>query len=272
VRPAALACLLCALSVCAGEADAAEPGRLSFEAGAEGFSWREYDQGRRLLAETGPRLRLSAAYGNVLTATSGLLFDLSITGQAGEVDYDGQDNSGRFVASHTRYHGYGVEAQVGYRHDLSAAGLALDVFGGLNLTGWRRDIRSGVNSLGQAVAGFVEDYTILSGRLGIGLLHSAGSIPARLVVGATLPVDIDEDLAVRGRSITLHPGRRTSAFASWQLSLAPAVDGSPFGTYLRLYWESRRLDPSPARAVDDLSVWQPESHMDVFGLVLGMKY
>lgn len=271
MRPAALACLLCALSVCAGEADAAEPGRLSFEAGAEGFSWREYDQGRRLLAETGPRLRLSAAYGNVLTATSGLLFDLSITGQAGEVDYDGQDNSGRFVASNTRYRGYGARLETGYRHLLSSGG-AIDVFGGLDLAGWRRDIRSGVNSLGFAVAGFIEDYTVLSGRLGLGLLHSAGRAPARLAVGAILPVDIEEDLSVRGRGITLEPARRASAFASWQLSLSPTVDGTPFGTYLHFYWESLRFGASPARAVDDLSVWQPRSHMDEIGLALGMRY
>ncbi len=251
--------------------DGLTPGRFSVEAGAEAFNWREYDSGQRLLSETGPRLRLSAAWGNVLTASSGLLFEVGVSGQIGEVDYDGQDNRGRFVASETRYYGYEAEAQTGYRHRLSGE-MAVDVFGGLNFTAWRRDIHSSVNSQGQAVAGFVEDYTVLSGRLGAGLMHSAGRLPARLALGAILPLDIDEELTIRGRRITLEPGRRVSGFASWQLSLAPAADGTPFGTYVRFYWKAHRFDASPARAVDDLSVWQPESHMDEIGLVLGMKY
>jgi hypothetical protein len=280
VRRPALAGVLLALGAGGGSVAAEAgidaditPGRYSFEAGAEVFSWREYeDSGRRLLSENGPRFRLSAAYGNFLTAPAGLLFDVGVTGQTGDVDYDGQDNSGRSVATTTRYRGYGVKAQAGYRRPFARAGLAIDVFGALELTGWRREIHSGVNAIGQSVGGFIEDYTVVSGRLGFGLTHPAGHVPARLAVGLKVPLDIDEDVVVSGRRVALEPGRRVSAFASWQLSLAPATDGTPFGTYLHLYWNAHRFDRSPARATGDLSVWQPESHMDEIGLALGVKY
>ena len=165
-----------------------------------------------------------------------------------------------------------MAAQLGYRRPLPRAALAVDVFGGLDLSHWRRDIRSGVNSAGLPVAGFTEDYTVVSGRLGLGLMHAAGQAPARLAAGVRLPFDVNERVAIGGRRVALEPGRRASAFFSWQLSLAPGSDGAPFGTYLHLSWETYRFDRSPARAIGSLSVWQPESHMDEIALTLGMRY
>lgn len=279
--PAFTATLLLALSagaesvVAAMQADAESiaAARLSVEAGAGLFNWREYDgAGQRLLAERGPRYRLGAGYGNFTTASAGLLFDATATGYVGAIDYDGQDNSGRFVATDTHYRGYVAAAQFGYRHPLPRAALAVDVFGGLDLAHWRRDIRSGMNAIGLPVAGFVEDYTVVSGRLGLGLMHPAGRMPARLAAGARLPFEVDEEVVIGGRRVALEPGRRASAFFSWHLSLAPGRDGAPFGTYLHLSWETYRFDRSPARAIGSLSVWQPESHMDEIALTLGMRY
>lgn len=281
MRVPAFVAILLALSAGAESVAAAAPtggegiaaARLNLEAGAALFSWREYDgAGQRLLAERGPRYRLGAGYGNFTTASTGLLFDATAIGYVGDVDYDGQDNGGRFVATETRYRGYAAAARFGYRHPLPRAALAVDVFGGLDLAHWRRDIRSGVNAVGLPVAGFSEDYTVISGRLGLGLMHAAGRTPARLAAGVRLPFDVDEDVAIGGQRVALEPGRRPSAFLSWHLSLAPGSDGAPFGTYLHLSWETYRFDRSPARAIGSLSVWQPESRMDEIALTLGMRY
>ncbi len=249
------------------------PLRLALELGAEHFHWREFgDDGRRLLTEQGPRYGAAVSLHNLMRREEGVLFALTLRGTTGVVDYDGQDSGGRFVASETAYGGYRLEAMGGYRFEPATAVRFFDVAAAVGLDRWERDIRSSRNAAGAAVSGLVEDYRIVYARFGIGAAHAGGPMPGYLSAGVHLPLSTRERVTVAGTPVTLAPGRDPSLFLAYRLSLRPADDGAPFGTYLRISYDSYRFKRSPVRAAGDLSVWQPESDMDVFGIALGFSY
>lgn len=252
----------------------APPGvRLALELSGEQFRWQEFDeQGTRLLSEHGLRYGVAASLHNFAREDTGVLFAVTLRGYVGTVDYDGQDTSRRFVGTRTSYGGYGLEAGGGYRLAGPSMPLAVDLTAGLGLDRWERDIRGGTNAAGFTVAGFVEDYTITYLRLGLGLALAAGALPGHFGVGFRLPLITDEDVVVSGQTIELEPGRKGSTFFTYKVSLAPDRDGEPFGTYLRISYDSYRFTRSASRPVGSLAVWQPESDMDVLGVAFGFSY
>lgn len=257
----------------AGDLPTALTPRLAVELGVEAFRWQEFDDaGQRLLTEQGPRYSAALSLHNLARPQRGVLYALTLRGTAGTVDYDGQDNSGRFVATETSYGGYRLEAMGGYRFEPTMGARFFDLVAAIGFDYWERDIRSSRNAVGAPVSGLSEDYGVAYARLGIGIAHEGGPAPGHLGAGVHLPLSIRERVTVSGAPLRLEPGRGGALFLAYRVSLRADASGEPFGTYLRVSYDGYRLGRSPARAVGELAVWQPESDMDVFGLALGHSF
>lgn len=248
--------------------------RFALELGVEQFRWQEFDDdNRRLLTEHGPRLVVAAAWDNHRLVGNGPVYALRVSGYAAGVDYDGQDSNGLFVATQANYRGWSGEFDLGWRNaGLGDSDVAVDLTGGIGIEQWRRDIRGGINSSGQQVGGLVEDYRVVYARAGLGLLHYPGPARGYLHLGARYPLSIVEDVFFRDQSLTLHPGERWAGFVSYQLTLDSMLQFGGRDPYLRLYYESWRFARSDTLLVNNLLVWQPRSHLDVFGIMLGVTY
>lgn len=247
--------------------------RLSFEVGVESFRWRELDDdGRRLLTEQGPRFMVGAALGNFLHADSGPIFEMRLGSRLGEVDYDGQDNNGRFVGTVSDYSGWVGEVNGGYRFPEFVQGVSIDLFGGMGLDNWRREINGGVNSIGQSVAGFTEDYGVAYLRCGIGIALHGASPGGYLQLGFRRPRSVSEEVRLQGRTINLSPGENAAAFLSYQVALGTPREEGAAGGYLRFYYAGYRFGKSEIEQIGASQVWQPRSDGDTLGVALGFHF
>ncbi len=235
-----------------------------FHLGVENFRWQEFDEdGWRLLTEQGPRVRGGLRLGNSVTLPRGLLYEIDVSAYGGEVDYDGQDSSGVFTASNSRYTGWIAEVLGGYRVQSRSSIFAADLILGIGVESWRRDIADSQNTNGFSVGGLEEEYTLSYGRLGLGLLWPQWAGESYLQVGARRPVSIDEEVDVF--DVELSPGERWSGYAYYEFRL-PRPRGA---VLVRLFYESYRFDASPPEVAGTIVVWQPESRMDVWGIRIG---
>ncbi len=248
--------------------------QLAVEVGIEYFRWQEFDdQDNRLLTEHGPRFLLAAALDNHARPDSGIILATRLNAYIASIDYDGQDTSQRFVGTTTDYHGWDFRVDGGYRFaGLASGNAALDLFAGVGMEQWTRDIKGGVNALGQPVQGLVEDYTVTYARAGLGLGHGNTLTQGYLSLGFRRPLSIEEDVVLSGVPLRLHPGERASIFANYKFSLRPDAHGRPFGMYLNLYYESYRFGKSGSATVGNLLVWQPRSNLDRFGIMFGHAF
>jgi hypothetical protein len=248
--------------------------QVAIEVGIEYFRWQEFDDDdTRLLTEQGPRFVYAAALDNRSRPDSGIIFAIRLSGYVASVDYDGQDTGRRFVATTTDYHGWGFRIDGGYRFaELVGGAAALDLFGGIGMEQWTRDIQGSVNALGLPVQGLAEDYAVRYARAGLGIAHEHNPLQGYLSLGFRRPLSVNEDVELGGVPIRLHPGKRVSSFANYKVSLLPDALGRPFGLYLMLYYESYRFRKSGAATVGNLLVWQPRSDLDRFGIMIGHSF
>lgn len=231
--------------------------------GIERFVWQEYRaDGRRLLRESGPRVTLGLAVDEFGRPSSGFLYALSGRVYLGRVDYDGQTQNGVPLTSDTFYGGATGEATGGYRF---GDRHGIDVLGTIGVDEWRREIASSIAADGQATGKAVEDYFILYGKAGLGAYLIDGPWRNHLQVGMKQPLyarEYSENFA-----LTLSPGSETSVYGQWDVSYA--LSGRRrLGA--RLYYDSFRFSESN-HLITTLNgsvyeVWQPESHMDVWGV------
>lgn len=250
-------CLFLWLGLFALPAAAAE---LRLGVGAEQFVWEEFDaSGSRLLEEKGPRFHVALDWDNRDAAGAGVWYGVNGRLYLGVVDYDGQacDLSGNCVPaqSDTEYVGLLAEGLVG----TPIASSSVDIFGGVGLDTWARDIQSTIDSTGRAVSGASETYSIFYAKLGLG----TGSETWRLQGGIKYPFYTDEYIEIY--DLSLSPEGRVSAFARLEMRVAPKAR-------LAFYYDSYRFGASdPEYVVVSgllLRVWQPESHMDAYGAQL----
>jgi hypothetical protein len=259
--------LTSAAAVADNSGSTSQDARWSLEAGLESFRWREHDDdGQRLLTEQGPRFVYGATLGNFFHADAGVIVEMRLGGLLGEVDYDGQDNNGRYVGTVTDYSGLYSEIDGGYRFVGLVQGVTIDLFGGLGMDDWRREIDGSVNSIGQTVSGFTEDYDVNYLRYGIGFTLREAYPNGYLQVGFRRPFSISEQVKIQGQTVNLSPGERASAFLTYRIMLGRE------GSYVKFYYAGYRLKKSETEVVGPNQVWQPRSDTDTLGIVLGYVY
>ncbi|UCH52370.1 MAG: hypothetical protein JSW09_07000 [Pseudomonadota bacterium] len=238
--------------------------------------WEELDAGgTRLLEETGPRLRATLAWDNFSRPKSGLLNRFEANFYFGRADYDGQTITGIPATTDNYYVGYGGEAMGGWRFGDTKG---IDLLGALGVDVWRRDIRNGTTNSGLPTQGYIEDYLIAFGRLGLGAYYMSEDWQAHLALGAKRPLWTYERVylsdAGYDRDITLRPGKETSGFVRLQVDFGPGEASRR--VFAALFYDSWRFGASNTETASSgagtVSFMQPESHMDVIGLEVGMRF
>lgn len=281
---------LCLLSSCWTITTSADPALAPIPAvsgGVEYFHLKEMNlSGTRLLSETGYRYVVRAIVDNAgrYDRSAAFLYHLEFAGYAGPVNYDGQSQSidpnhdKLPFATTTRYQGMRAAAIAGYRLTPETLSRSLDLLGGVGAEAWRRQIDSGTAIDGTRVSGIEEIYQVYYAKAGIGLSDLwSGGWHDQFQVGLKLPFKIIEDVNLRAagydENLRLFPRNAYSGFAQLTLE-SPRTSGGDL--LLSLYYEGLRLDPSPSKLASHgnsiETVWQPETHIDVFGLQVGYRF
>lgn len=231
---------------------------VSVGAGLEYFQWREYDdvEHRELLDETGLRavasLELSA---NVARNT-----DLLVRGKVygGDVDYDGETQTGTPVTTTTRYQGVAVEAGFGFRPQRSAGDASAMILA-LGVDNWTRDLTG--------PGGYEEEYTLMFLRLGA----ETDGRRWRGRGGLLLPLDVEEHVNLYG-GLDLKPDPSPWFYVGVGYKWSEQIE-------LALDYQGYRLDISDPVAVDvdgdglaDGPAWQPRSDQDTIAATVRVNF
>ncbi|HUL00395.1 MAG TPA: hypothetical protein VLX29_06005 [Nitrospirota bacterium] len=159
---------------------------------AEQFLWREFDNGTRLVKESGPRFGIGFAY-NFEFLDHRLMLKPRIEIVGGEVDYDGHAcniNTGvcQSATANTSYFSGKLETDLGWKFD-PAKSASYEPFVGIGFQGWLRDIYNGTASDGSSVAGYTENWYTLYIRAGLRANLALGEKSKLFAeVGGKLPV------------------------------------------------------------------------------------
>ncbi len=231
----------------------------------ESFTWREFIGGEQFVKESGPIYAAGFSYVHV---NQNITIKPTIELFGGTVDYNGYacDNVSCIAAtSDVNYFGVKLEGDVGRRFT-SAAKNFVEPFGGLGFRFWKRDIKNGTTAAGQPTAGYVEDWIVVQGRLGV-----RGGIAVRerkqifAEAGIKLPIYNQNTAYVSdiglGPDITLHPGKQVAYFAEAGIRIS-SFKGS-------LFYDTLRFPRSPTSTS---GFFQPQSHMDAYGVKLGIVF
>lgn len=241
---------------------------ISLFAGIENFRWQEFDdKGQRLLTEQGGRLVMGAALSNAERRSSGLRYGIDVRGYFGQVDYDGQDSQRVYTSTDSNYRGARAELGGGYRwQSVHDSVPVVDLLLALGADAWRRDIDDSINANGFPISGLREDYVIYYGKVGVGAQWPRAAYSSYFQLGLKRPLSTTEKVDVF--DVTLSPGKQWSAYAAYTLK----VGGKGSRPYISIYYDSYRFSKSSPKPVGSGIVWQPESNMDVMGVILGYEF
>jgi hypothetical protein len=259
----------CDLSTTVAAQENAPVFNTELNAGIEMFRWQEFDDnGSRLLTEFGPRLFFLAEINNADKSRNGFVYEATLKGYTGNVDYDGQDSNKIFISSKTMYSGFGLEFNGGYR---IMDEIDMDILAGLGLNLWRREIMDEQNAQGSLVSGIIEDYNVQYLTLAIGLPQRFANVDGYLKVGLKRPFSIDED--VDGFGVRLSPAKKTSGLISYKLTFAAIENGKSLISSILFYYDSFRFGRSDDKVSVingiPVQVHQPKSNQDVVGVAIG---
>jgi hypothetical protein len=256
--------LLCFGSIVARPASADEK---EIYLAIDSFTWKEFDEdGSRLLKETGPLVGFGFAYWRESDDHFILMPSAEVFG--GQVDYDGQTQTGIPVSTDVGYFGMNFKFDIGRRFR-PAQGFYLEPFGGLGYRFWFRDIRDSTTSTGTPVSGYTEGWSVWNARLGLrgGKEFSETS---RLFVEAGMKLPLyNENTAYLsnvglGSDVTFNPGKMVSYFAEAGVKIN-RFKGS-------LFYDGLRFSKSNTVQSGIYLYWQPKSMMDIYGLKLGVSF
>lgn len=236
---------------------------LSVDVGIEHFRWREFDAGARLLEETGPRLRVGAAWRQPLDAAQRDSLDVRGGLYFGQVNYDGQSQDiltgvRSPFSTDTNYVGAASEATFAHRLTPSSRG---EVFVGGGIDAWRRDVRGRGN-----VSGTVENWTVFYLLAGGAVNWTDSAIRYRALAGLKYPFYTYQVTDIG--DVALEPKGRLSLTARLATDFVRA-GRSQWG--LGVYYDSYRFARSDSKqtelsGIGTVTVAQPESDQDVIGV------
>lgn len=242
-------------------------------AGSELFRWEENNSGIKLLDETGLRHFIGIDANHWLDS----YWQSDVTGRiySGQVEYNGQTQSGTQTEStDTDYDGIQLEAGFRYypKPQHSEGGGQSGIRLALGVDSWRRNIHDSQTADGTIISGYIENYAIAYGRMGV---HYGGGSPLSFNLGVKYPFYTNETIELKTlgyeSDVTLHPKGRLSLHADVGLQFSRAWGG-------QLYFDSYRFAKSDAEPVyyptanTTYLVWQPESRQEVFGARISFTF
>lgn len=257
--------------------------------GLESFQLKEFSStGTRLVSETGNRFVATTFLDNNkrYDPDISLLYHLEAAAYLGQVNYDGQSQSldpaqnNLPVNSETDYQGGRAEGLLGYRFKPSIIRHDIELMGGLGVDGWSRRIQDGTASNGSLVSGIKETYRAYYGKVALGFTDLFSStLHSNLLFGLKLPFSINEEINLRNlgydNDISLSPGNTYSGFIKLVLEPQPKKEKSG-NLIFSAYYDGFRFDPSKSKTVtrngSPIQIWQPETHIDVFGVQIGYRF
>jgi hypothetical protein len=235
------------------------------------FTWKEFNNGRRLLMESGPLFGVGAA-----VALEGLRLNsggsLTIRGKAelfgSVVDYDGETQPPNVlpVNSDVIYFGTKNEVDLGWRY--STGNLSIEPFGGIGFRWWRRNLQNSATSDAEGnfvqVGGYEEEWRSFYSRVGLRSDYVVSKdIRIFAEAGAKYPFDTENRVDFPGiGDVTVGLGGEWSAFAE-------------IGTQYKwfrpsIFYEGFRFSRSPVDAASRL--FQPKSESDIYGVNIGVAF
>jgi hypothetical protein len=235
----------------------------------QSFTWKEFNDGERLLEESGPLYAVGY--------TGKLLFSDIVTLKpraevfGGEVEYDGQacnvlTGECFSVESDTSYTGFKTELDVGLQFAASET-FSLEPFSGLGYRWWRREIEDT-----DRASGGTEIWRVSYWRLGLrGDYRPVEEVRTFAEFAVKLPISNEETAEDVGcflgycRDVDLEPGKETSYYAEAGLKYQrfKAV----------LFYEGLRFSESDAEPIGGgFAILQPKTEADIYGINLGWSF
>ena len=133
---------------------------------------------------------------------------------------------------------------------------------------WQRRIADAVTADGRIATGLTEQYRIVYGRLGMKTGKQIQLREGAITLGLKYPLVATEQVSGFDSTLTLRPGRQAALYARLVLTGKRSTVGWPGA--LVLYYESYRLRRSAGKASSiaevPVTVFQPQSHMDILGM------
>ncbi len=222
------------------------------------FYWDEHYNSEKLLEETGSTFGIGVAYKGIAGQRSTadgyrLTYGGRLSSNFGQVDYDGQTQSGTPAQTDVDYSGMTLEGHLGWLCKTSKNWLFIEPNLGLAFSTWSRDLQST-----DTATGYKENWTNIYGRTGLTF-----AIPFKpnymfsFSAGALFPLYVENEV----NGIELEP----EAF-----HLTPyanlAFEYKRFT--IELFYESFLFGESDMKIMGNAYVLQPESYTSKMGLRL----
>lgn len=230
------------------------------------YRWNEYQNGSRLLRETGilvgPGFSYWKEFSNHMTLKP--LAELFV----GNVDYDGSTQGGSPVKTKVTYVGVKMQCDAGRRFGIGEKSF-IEPFGGLGMRSWSRDIQDSTTSSGTVAVGYTEEWITAFARFGV-----RGGVPVSEETrffaegGVKLPFYNKNSVYLNSGNnspdFTLYPGLQASWFSEAGMTMHH-FKASVFYDSLR-FSQSRNVNTSIG------SAYQPSSSADLLGVKLGASF
>lgn len=238
----------------------------------EQYLWREFDNGTRLVKESGPRFGIGFTY-NFEFLDHHLILKPRVEIIGGQVDYDGHAcniNTGvcQPATANTSYFNGKLETDLGWRFR-STERTSIEPFVGIGFQGWLRDIYNGTASDGSSVRGYTENWHTLYLRAGLRANFALGEKTKFFAeAGGKFPVYTANTAylsdAGLGPDVTVKPGNEASWFAEAGISY------KHFKT--SFFFDSMNFAKSDVVNSGGLGFFQPKSQAELYGLRIGVTF
>jgi hypothetical protein len=241
-------------------------GEMSVYLRVDDYTWSEYQNGVRLLREsgilTGPGFSYWTEFSNHMTLKP--LAELFV----GNVNYDGTTQEGNPVKTKVMYVGANIQCDAGRKFGIGEKSF-IEPFGGIGIRSWSRDLYDSTTSSGTFASGYTEKWTTSYARFGV-----RGEVPvsegSRLFAegGVNLPIYNENRVYLNSGNnspdFTLYPGRQSSWFCEAGITMYH-FKASVFYDGLR-FAQSHNVNTSIG------SAYQPSSSADLLGVKLGASF
>ncbi len=245
---------------------AAFAGEMDVYLKVDNYRWSEYQNGLRLLQESGilvgPGFSYWKEFSNHMTLKP--LAELFV----GNVDYNGATQNGSPVKTKVMYAGVKMQCDAGRKFGVGETSY-IEPFGGLGIRSWSRDLQDSTTSSGNAAAGYTEVWINAYARFGV-----RGGVPVseetRLFAegGVKLPFynknSVYFNSGNNNPDFTLYPGLQSSLFGEAGVTLHHFKAS--------VFYDGLRFSRSPNVNTSIGSVYQPRSSADLLGVKLGASF